>query len=436
MIGGVLLVAAAVAAGSPASLPPSPESVAPAGAAVSAAPPATVTIEDVLRILRDRTPRTAAERARVGIAAAETVAARVLPNPSLDFSSTHLTSGTNTGAADVRQIVAGQPLLIFGQRRERKRSADLELKVAESEVAADYAERALAARQEFARLLVGQERLLVLDDERGDLDRVAKVVAGRAAAGDKSRYDALRIDLELRQREAELSAAQADVEEASASLAATLGLPGWRPAAAGPLEPAGLTATDEEALWNEAQNNAPALMAARRDQEAARQEIEVARHERLPVPVLSAGGEFTQDAESTSFVAGLSVALPILDRGQGPIARATARSGAADLELAARTAETRARLHGAVAVLAQRRDTLERLDRDVMGRLTEVRQMSEEAYHEGQTDILDLLDAHRSRAGARLARLDALEALIQAENEVLALIGRADSTATAASPAP
>jgi len=435
MIGDVLLVAAALAAGSPASPPSSPETAASAGAAVPG-PPTTVSLEDVFRILRDRTPRTAAERARVGIAGAETVAARVLPNPSLDFSSTHLTSGTNTGAADVRQIVAGQPLLLFGQRRERRRSADLQVQVAESEVAADYAERALAARQEFAKLLVGQERARVLDDERADLDRVAKVVAGRATAGDRSRYDALRIDLELHQREAELSAARADVEEASGSLAATLGLPGWRPTAEGSLEPAGLIATDEEALWNQAQNNEPALVAARRDQEAARQEIEVARHERLPVPVLSAGGEFTQDAESTSFVAGLSLALPILDRGQGPIARATARSGAADLELAARTAETRARLHGAVAILAQRRDTLERLDRDVMGRLPEVRQMSEEAYHEGQTDILDLLDALRSRAAARLARLDALEALIQVENEVLALIGRADSTVTAGNPAP
>jgi outer membrane protein TolC len=52
--------------------------------------------------------------------------------------------------------------------------------------------------------------------------------------------------------------------------------------------------------------------------------------------------------------------------------------------------------------------------------------MSEDAYREGASDILDLLDASRTRAAARQARLDAVEALVQAEIDVLALTGRVD----------
>jgi cobalt-zinc-cadmium efflux system outer membrane protein len=406
---------------------------APPPATPTGTPGDTVTLEDVFRLLREKSPRTAADRTRIDLVAAETVAARVYPNPEIDYSSVHLTSGTNTGAADVRTLTAGEPLLIFGQRGQRKLQADLELHAVESDVAADAAARQRLARSQFTALLAGQDRVRLLSDAHGDLARVAAVVTARAEAGEKSRYDALRIDLELKQREADVAEARAEVEQAAGALAGTLGVPGGRPVASGALQPIGLDIGNEDALWSEAQAHLAALDAARREQEAAHQSIDLAKRERLPVPVLSAGGQFTQDAQSDSFLAGLSLPIPLTDRGQGPIARATARAAQADLELAARTAEVRADLHRALAVLTERRRTLETLDRDVMGRLPEVRRMSEDAYREGQSDILDLLDAARSRTAAELARVDAVVGVMEAEGDLLTLLGRAEATeATAA----
>lgn len=394
---------------------------------VSAAPAGEpVGLDEVLRRVRESSPRSDVERARVGIAAAEQTAARAYPNPEFDFSSTHLTSGTNTGAAEERTFVLGQPLLLFGQRKERRRTADLEVAAAQATSGAAIAERLRQARSAFTGLLAAQERVRILDEERADLESVSRIVTGRAEAGDKSPYDALRIDLERRAREAELAAARADVLEASGALATLVGVPGWHPAAVGELVPEGIDARDEEGLWQAAQERLPALLAARRESEAARAGIDLAKKERLPVPVLQAGGQFTQDAASDSFVAGLSLGLPVWDRGQGEIARASARSGAVELETAALAAETRADLDRALAVLRERRGTLDQIDRDVMGRLPDLRRMSEDAYREGASDILDLLDASRTRAAARQARLDAVEALVQAEIDVLALTGRVD----------
>ncbi|HYV18912.1 MAG TPA: TolC family protein [Verrucomicrobiae bacterium] len=402
---------------------PAAATVPPGGAAVEGEP---VGLAEVLRLVRERSPRSDAERARVGIAAAEQTAARVYPNPGLDFSNTHLTSGTNTGAAEERTFVLGQPLLIFGQRKERRRTADLEVAAAQATSDAAIAERLHQARSAFTGLLAAQERVRILDEERADLESVSRIVTGRAAAGDKSTYDALRIDLERRAREAELAAARAEVQEASGALATIVGVPGWHPAATGELAPEGIDAQDEETLWQAASQQLPALQAARRESEAARAGIDLAKKERLPVPVLQAGGQFTQDAASDSFVAGLSLGLPVFDRGQGEIARASARSGAAELESAALAAETRADLDRALAVLRERRGALDQLDRDVMGRLPDLRRMSEDAYREGASDILDLLDASRTRAAARQARLDAVEALVQSEIDVLALTGQVD----------
>lgn len=384
-----------------------------------------VTLDQVLRLLRERSPRTVADRAQVRIASAETIAAGVLPNPTLEYSGSRLTGGTNTGAADLDQFSADQPLLLFGQRGERRRSAELGVEVAESQAAESLAMRARQARERFSSLLAREERVSLLAESREDLERVAKVVSGRAEAGEKSRYDVLRIDLELRELEADLSSARAEMEEASGGLATLLGLPRWRPRATGELQPAGIDVSDEDSLWDQARRARPLLLTASRNQAAAHEAIDLAKRERLPVPVLSAGGAFTRDARSDSAVAGLLVPLPILDRGQGEIARATARADAADLELEALTAETRADLRRAIAVLLQRRETLAMLERDVMSQLPEMRQMAEDAYREGKADILELLDAMRSRTTARLVHVDDLEAVIQAEIDVLALTGKA-----------
>jgi cobalt-zinc-cadmium efflux system outer membrane protein len=416
---GWLLAAGFAAAPSEAAAPPVPSSPA-------AAPQDQVGLEEVLRLVREVSPRTAAERTRVDLAAAEQAAAGVYPNPEFEFSNTHLTAGTNTGAAEEHTYLLGQPLLLFGQRRERRRNADLGVAAAEAETGAAIAERLRRARAGFVDLLAAQERVRIFDEEREDLEHIARIVSGRAAAGDKSPYDALRIDLELRARETDLAIARAAVREASGALAAGVGLPGWHPVAIGDLAPAGIDPGDEDGLWHAALDHLPALAAARREQEAARAGIDLARKERLPVPVLSAGGQFTDNASSDSFVAGVSLGLPILDRGQGEIARATARAGAADLEMAARAAETRADLDRALDVLRQRRDALAHLDRDVMERLPDLRRMSEDAYREGSSDLLDLLDASRTRAAARQSRLDVVEAVVQTEIDVLALTGRVD----------
>jgi cobalt-zinc-cadmium efflux system outer membrane protein len=393
-----------------------------------------VTLEEVFRLLREKSPRTAADHTRIDLAAAEQTAARAYPNPEIDYSSVHLTSGTNTGSADARTITAGEPLLLFGQRGRRKQQADLELQAVTSDVEATAADRQRLARTQFTALLANQERVKLLTDEHGELARVAGVVAARAAAGEKSRYDALRIDLELKQREADLAGAEADVQQSAGELAGTLGVAGWRPVASGALQPMGLDMANEEALWSDVRTRLASLGSARHEQEAAHQAIDLAKRERLPVPVLSAGGQFTQDAKSTSFVAGLSLPIPLTDRGQGPIARATARAAQADLELQARTAEARADLHRVIAVLSERRQTLDKLDQDVMGRLPEVRRMSEDAYREGQSDILDLLDASRSRTAAELARVDAVVGVMEAEADLLALLGRAEATAAPFAP--
>src|SRR4051812_48878080 len=117
VLGLVVLVSSRALAQSPASLP------------------ARVTIDDVLRLLDERSPRTLADRAAVGVVAADRIAAHTLPNPSISYGGVHLVSGLSTGAVTQHQLVLEQPLLLFGQRGARIDAADLNMRAEQARIA-------------------------------------------------------------------------------------------------------------------------------------------------------------------------------------------------------------------------------------------------------------------------------------------------------------
>jgi cobalt-zinc-cadmium efflux system outer membrane protein len=182
---------------------------------------------------------------------------------------------------------------------------------------------------------------------------------------------------------------------------------------------AGSTSTDAAALWAAASQRRPSIVALRKQQEAARSGLLLARRERLVVPVASGGLLKTQDVAGNSFLFGLSVPLPLFDRNQGAIAKATAQMTAADLDLQASLAEAQAEVQSAADNLAKRRAALSAFETSVGQRAASLQQMAEDAYREGSADILELLDANRSLREIQLTRVEQREAVKLAEEQVI-----------------
>jgi outer membrane protein, heavy metal efflux system len=342
-----------------------------AGTAFAQTPPlpATVTIDDVIRLLSERSPRTAADRASIDVAAADRITARTYPNPDISYGNVHLVSGLSTGAITQNQVVFDQPLLIFKQRQARLGAADLNVAAEQARVAQTLSARRLQVRQAFATLLSRQQQLSVVQDSLADLQRVQGVVRGRAEAGDRSDYDVARIEIETERVHVEMMNAEADVDEAAGQLATLLGFPGWSPRATGSLDPSAGVPTDVDALWATAQQRRPSLVAIRQQQAAARGGLFLAQRERLPVPAFSAGTQMTQSVAGTSTFFGFSMPLPFFDRGQGAIAKASAQIRAQDLALEAELAEAHADIERATTVLAKRRAALTELETRVVERV-------------------------------------------------------------------
>jgi cobalt-zinc-cadmium efflux system outer membrane protein len=216
--------------------------------------------------------------------------------------------------------------------------------------------------------------------------------------------------------------AATDVDDMSGQLASLLGFPGWSPRAAGALA-VGPVSTDVPMLWQTAQQRRPSLVALREQQSAARTGLLVATRERLPVPAISGGAQVTNEVSGTSGIVGLSLPLAFFDRNQGAIAKARAQIDAADLALEASLQSARAEIERAAAVLTRRREALQSMESGVMQQIPTLRRMAEDAYQEGTADILELLDANRSLKDFQLARVQQLEAVKLAEEDVIAAAG-------------
>jgi len=385
-------------------------------------PSESVTLEQALALLRDRSPRSKADRARVDVAAAERVSAGVYPNPTFSYGGVIQAHGANPGPAWEHQIVLEQPILIFRQRGARKDAADLGVRAEQAGVAADLADRSLSVRSAFAALLSSQERVKIHEECLADLARIEQIVRGRQQAGDQSLYDVARVELETTTQRVELMNAQTDVRDASGTLAALVGIPGWTPRAQGSLEP-GDVSTNVEQLWSTAQRQRPSVSAARAREAAARARITVAKRERMPEPSVALGAMIAQDQYNSAIYVGVSVPLTVFDRGQGAIARATAESTVEARNLDAELAESRAELERARAVYVHRRDALQEIEQRMVERIPVLRRMAEQAYVGGNAGILDLLDTFRSIRDIRLAHVAQQESVKLAEAALIASAG-------------
>jgi cobalt-zinc-cadmium efflux system outer membrane protein len=397
--------------------------------------PAAVSLGQLLRIARERSPRYAVARTRVETAQAEVVGAGVLPNPRFTYGAYQLSSKRNTMFEGRTQenLLMEVPVLIAGQREARVEAAEKAVEATAAGVEAEFAGLFREAAGIFLRLQAGRERVAILDEAAADMAYLRSLVAGREEAGSASPYDLMRIGVETRGVETRVQNTRTELVATSAELGNLLGLKGWRPEALGPLASLGVAA-EPERLWKAAEERNPDLEAMRRAGEAAEAGLEQARRERWPVPTLQVGAAYTDRPYGMTPYAGVSVEVPIFNRGQGGMARAEAEKQAVQTEASLVAARTRAEIERAAELLERRRATRLDYERDVLARLPDLKQMAEASYRFGQGSLLELLDASRSRTEIRLAHLDMRLAEAEAELDALKaaglLIGAVDRPAS------
>ncbi len=356
-----------------------------------------VTEEDAIRLFIEESPRARAiPLIEISVAAAGRAEARP-PNPSVTYQVEE--------AADVRDefLTIEQPLPITGRRGLLRESADAAASAARLAAERGLLVGAIGVRLAFYEVLYRERELAVLRDGVARLERITAILASREREGEGSGYDLLRAEQEQSRVEIDIAHAEGELAAARATFGAFFD-PDRRMGEVslqGDFRPSRPIPDPEEAV-DRALARRLDLAALEVDRERFEVERRAARRERFPEPTLATGWKRTEalGLHDTGFVAAVTIPLPVFDRGRVLAARAEADSNRADLNAELLRREVRADVQAALGRERAARGAARRYDETMAQRSAELRRIAQVAYDEGESGILDLLDAYRTSLAA------------------------------------
>jgi len=331
-------------------------------------------------------------------------------------------------AAGVRDefLTFQQRLPITGRRSLLGERAEVASAAAGLAAERDLQAEAYELKRSFHEVLYRERVLERLQYGSERLERTVEILAEREREGDGSGYDVLRTEQELAEMRVTGAAAETALAVARSRFGSfydpelhmeSIRLEG-DPAPAGP-------APEVEQAVEQALAQRLDLRSLASERERLDLERKAARRRRFPEPTLMAGWKRTEvlGFSDTGYIAALSVPLPIFDRGRYDTARATAEGERVELEVEILARRIRGEVHAAVAREQAARRTARTYGEDVERRAVELYRIAQISYDEGESGILELLDAQRTSLAMRLRALAVLYAAKNAEIDRNRVIG-------------
>lgn len=369
--------------------------------------PAPLTLQQVLRIALAKNPSLLSAARNLDATKAEEITAGLRANPTFTLSGANTTLPANNPSSPYTYVGNVSRLFERGHKRHwRLAVAHATTDVTRSQYRDLKRQTVLQVKDAFTDMLAAKAALQVA---RNNLDSYRKTVAlskVRAQAGDISKTDYERIDLQLAEFESDYEGAKVNLVQASDSLELLMGIekpsPGFD--IAGSLQPPSLATTLPQ-LEQDALSHRPDYLAARQSVTLAHANVKMADADGTVDPTL--GAEYERIGVYNSVGFQISVPVRIFDRNQGEKQRTRfAAQSARFAEVAARNQvlndvdQAWAAYQSAVALAA-------RYNNHYVAESDQVRSNLEFSYRHGGATLLDYLDALRDY---RQIHLDALTA--------------------------
>jgi cobalt-zinc-cadmium efflux system outer membrane protein len=383
---------------------------------------AAITLEEARTRALEANPDLQAGAARVRALEGALSQSRALPNPELSFEAEDFGGNLPAESLSQRTLSLSERVEWFGKRSARVEAARLERDVA----ALDLERRRLDVRQEvdrrFAALLVSQQRLGIAKENAATASEVRAAVSALASAGEVSPIEETRALGDEALAEIERDGAARDVTLSARSLSQL-----WGEASGSVLYADGRLASSAAAPDREAAFAQVARLPdlTRWDVETARLAAleTLARRQAVPDFTLSAGTRSFAGTGQRTWVAGLSLPIPLLTTYSGARSEAAARLEQARAERRADEVRLRAAYLTSEEGLLHAAREVRLLNERVVPNARQVYDALNEGYRRGKFRLLDLLEARRALATARLRLVDAISRLNLALADMSRLTG-------------
>jgi cobalt-zinc-cadmium efflux system outer membrane protein len=366
---------------------------------------APVTVEQAVSEAVQHNLALLAERYNVSIAQAKILTASLRPNPVLTLDADHLPwAGTHYNDDNM----AGPPEysvrtdFLFeraGKRSGRIAVAQEEKSIAELSLLDTVRGLVFDVENAFVETLLAQANLKLARDNSAALESVVEINTDRLRAGDLARVELTRVQLAKLQFDNQVRQAELRLETAQRKLQLLLGRSGDAPLVqvAGDLSRAPLATTLDE-LQKTARTKRPDLLASQQMQ--ARSLADVRLQLAQGKVDYTLGSEYRRQqglaGRGNSLGFFVQTNIPIFNRNQGEITRANQERMQAEARQHALVAAITNEVQIAYEQYSVSRDSLNEIQRQMLGRAREVRDTTEYSYKRGEASLVEFLDAQRA----------------------------------------
>jgi cobalt-zinc-cadmium efflux system outer membrane protein len=375
-----------------------------------------ITQEEAVAIALWNSPSFQATLVDLGVARADLAEAGLLRNPifSLLFP---------VGPKQL-EFTLQYPFDALVQRPARVAAARLNAQAVGERLVWDALSLVAQVRTAHADALIGDRRLVLATQNTELTRRFAEITDARLRAGDISDFEARAPRTDAARTDVVRRAVEHDRDFARLTLSALLGLN----RVPGELQPRTSPAYDappcriDDARLKDALASRPDVRAAEITIEAATARARWERSRVLAlIGVLDANGNGSEGFEMGP---GVNIDVPIFNRNQGGISRATLEVERASRLYASTRAQVIADVRSAAVRQAQAQQALDAWSADIVPSLETEQRQAESAYGAGEVALFNVLDVGRRLVDGRMRQLDAEADLIHARISLERAIGR------------
>lgn len=388
-------------------------------------PQGTLTLREAYAYALVNSPGLAAFAYEERIAEAETLQAGLLPNPELEVEVEEFGgSGESSGFDSAEStVLLGQLLELGGKRKHRVSHSKLGEDVSRFGYETARIQLLTEVSKAFVAVLAAQEELDLLQENVQLAEEALAGAETRVDSGAASPLEALKAQSVLASEVISARQAERDLDAARRALAELYGSDEPKfTRASGELRRS-IALPTIQSLRQAFERHPERLRWASRI-EQQRQAVALEKSKAVPDLTVGVGLKHFNRDENLSGVVQFSMPLPLFDRNQGDIRKAREKLGQARENARASRTSILAALAGTYRQIELLQAEVENIERDLLRTAQSVQEKTFRAYEVGKASYLEVIDAQRMYAEARIRHNETLVQYNQTFFELEGLVGR------------
>lgn len=361
--------------------------------------PAQLTLQGAMDLLLKQSPIWLREQLNANVARGNLIQAGLRPNPTFDLSSeSYPLFESNPGPFFNRQelvLRAGQTIETAGKRGKRVGVARQDLAATESDIQNSFRQLKLEVKGRYYAVVLARAQRELAQEILNQFDDIIRLNEARFKQGELSGLEINRIRAERMRFSNDVLDSTLQLNNAKTALAELLGVQGLNTSydvTERLVAPA--AQLDLPALQREALQKRPDLLAEKQRLERASQNLRLQKSEAVPNVTPSFG--YKRDFGMNAVAFGVSIPLPLFNRNQGNIDRASAEIQRQQYEATRVELSVKRQVQEAYQTAQTQADKVKALEQQYVPSARTAREIAQQSYRLGALDLIALLDSERT----------------------------------------